>query len=188
MKELIVISIIIFVSLCIIFFHNLKRKEYVDFYAKIYTDNFPVVPWKKIATSEQVYNFLMSDVGLTEIPGDKVIWYLGCNEKFGHIKYKKVEWEWNFGQSSFDVVYDAIVYMYLDNFFTEEQFLNLSKKINEGRLFDNMYEISNYLKLKDNYKKSKKDFRIEAREFFNGVKDSLESSGIELKTFGNKIL
>jgi hypothetical protein len=173
---------------------NRVKKEFVYFYAKIYTDNFPPCPWKGLATGEEVFNFLMSDAGQqfdeddNIIPGDKIIWYLGCCEKFGSIEYGKESWSWDFAEATFPTVRYAIEHMYQDEFFTKDQYQKLMEAIDEGEKIDNMYEIANYLKAKSEGKKwvKSKDFRPSSKEFFAHAKDAMEKKGWKFIQYGGK--
>jgi len=162
------------------------KKEFVHFYAKIYCESFPEYPWgNNLASGKEVFDFLTSDANQQYdenenlIPGDKVIWYLGCNEKFGTIKYKDKEWSWEFGESTFSNVVGVIEYMYQDDFFNASQYKKLMELIEEGKLIDNMYEIGNYLKCKSEGKewKTPADFRPATKEFFREAKESMEKAG-----------
>jgi hypothetical protein len=61
-----------------------------------------------MATGFEIYEFLMKDAGQCFdesgdlIPGDCNLYYLGCNEKSGHIQLDEKVWSWSFGKSSFD--------------------------------------------------------------------------------------
>jgi hypothetical protein len=109
-----------------------------------------------MATGQQIYEFLMSDAmhcfddNGTKIPGDCNLWYLGCNEKFGSLRFENKEWRWSFGESSFDRVKEFVAAIYDEGLFTEQQFQSLTNKINEGRLVDNMYDLKDYLIRKHN--------------------------------------
>jgi len=127
------------------------QKVPVSIYCKIYTDSFDYID-NEMLTGDEIYKFLMKDGqhcidenGEMDIPGDCNIWYLGCNEKFGELKYKDKIWEWDFGGSSFDKVEEFVRAIYEDGHFTEQQFQLLMDKIQEGRCIDNMYDIRDYL-------------------------------------------
>ena len=159
-------------------------------WCKIFDDVFPDCPWEESddVTEEQVFNFLMSDVecqrneGENTIPGDLVIWYLGCNEKFGTIQYKGKSWDWSFGESTFSRVREAIDYMYKDGFFSKVHYLKLIEVIEEGEKIDNMYEIGNYLTAKSEGRAWLKpaDFRESSKQFFGNVIQSLEENGFKI--------
>lgn len=127
------------------------RKIFVDIYCKIYADTFSNKMNNRMATGQQIYEFLMSDAQLCFdddeqlIPGDCNLWYLGCNEKFGSLRFESKEWGWSFGESSFDWVKEFVTAIYDEGLFTEQQFQSLTDKINEGRLVDNMYDLKDYL-------------------------------------------
>jgi hypothetical protein len=70
----------------------INKKVFVSIYCKIYTDNFSEEMVNRLATGTEIYEFLMKDAGQcfdesgNLIPGDCNLWYLGCNEKFGHLQ------------------------------------------------------------------------------------------------------
>ena len=127
------------------------NKVFVSIYCKIYTDSFSNEMFNRMATGQEIYDFLMKDAQHCYdndgnlIPGDCNLWYLGCNEKFGELRYGVKVLSWNFGESSFDRVEQFVSMIYRDGHFTEQQFQMLMGKINEGRLIDNMYDIRDYL-------------------------------------------
>ena len=133
-----------------------KRKEEVEIGVKIYTNNFPEVPWLKNASSIQVTNFLLRDCGCAFtnngtgdlISGDKNIWYLGLAEKFGRLRYKDKEIEWGFNEANFDIVKSFIQVMHLDGFLNDHQNNLLTEAIAEGEKITNMNAIGDYLKNK----------------------------------------
>ena len=128
-----------------------EKKVFVSIYCKIYTDTFSdeMVNW--MATGQEIYDFLMRDARQCYddeekvIPGDCNLWYLGCNQKFGHFRYENNISIWGFGESSFDRVEAFVSLMYRDGLFTEEHYQTLMDKIKEGRRIDNMYDIRDYL-------------------------------------------
>ena len=130
---------------------NNDRKVFVDIYCKIYTDTFSNKMNYQMATGNEIFEFLMSDAQMCFddneqlIPGDCNLWYLGCNEKFGSLRFENKAWRWSFGESSFDRVKEFVTAIYDEGLFTEQQFQSLTDKINEGRLVDNMYDLKDYL-------------------------------------------
>ena len=130
---------------------NNDRKVFVDIYCKIYSDTFSNKMIDRMSTGQQIYEFLMSDANHCFddneqlIPGDCNLWYLGCNEKFGSLRFENKEWRWSFGESSFDLVKEFVTAIYDEGLFTEQQLQSLTDKINEGRLIDNMYDLKDYL-------------------------------------------
>ena len=86
------------------------KKVFVSIYCKIFTDNFSEEMIDRMAAGKQIFEFMMKDAGQCfddegkRIPGDHNVWYLGCNEKFGHLKLENKTWRWSFGESSFDNV------------------------------------------------------------------------------------
>ena len=127
------------------------RKVFVSIYCKIYTDNFSEEMVNRQATGQEIYEFLMRDARQCfdsngePIPGDCHLWYLGCNEKFGHLALDNNLWSWGFGESSFDKVQAFVSMLYKKGLVSMQQYQTLMDKINEGRLIDNMYNIGAYL-------------------------------------------
>lgn len=117
------------------------KRVFVSIYCKIYTDCFSLDMFQRMATGQEIYEFLMRDAGLCEdenngyekIPGDCNLWYLGCNEKFGCLKYRDKTLSWNFGESSFYRVIIFIGMIYRDGVFTAEQFRSLFDKMSMGK-------------------------------------------------------
>ncbi len=130
---------------------NNDKKVFVDIYCKIYSDTFSNKMIDRMSTGQQIYEFLMSDANHCFddneqlIPGDCNLWFLGCNEKFGSLRFENKEWRWSFGESSFDRVKEFVAAIYDEGLFTEQQLQSLTDKINEGRLIDNMYDLKDYL-------------------------------------------
>jgi|ADurb_Total_1213_FD_contig_51_1639318_length_868_multi_2_in_0_out_0_2 uncharacterized membrane protein YhaH (DUF805 family) len=133
-----------------------KRKEEVEIGVKIFTNNFPEVPWLENANSNQVTNFLLSDCGCSFtnngsgelVKGDKCIWYLGLSDKFGKLRYKDQVIEWGFNEADFNIVESFVQVMYLDGFLNKHQNRLLNEAIEEGRKIKSIYEIGDYLKNK----------------------------------------
>ncbi len=130
---------------------NKDKKVFVSIYCKIFTDSFSTEMVNEDATGKEIYEFLMRDAGQcfdesgNPIPGDCHLWYLGCNEKFGHLALEYDLWSWNIGESSFDNVEAFVSMLYEKEVISRQQFQTLMDKITEGRLIDNMYDIKNYL-------------------------------------------
>ena len=130
-----------------------ERRENFCASCKIYTDTFPSVEGEM--TGSEVVDYLMSDCrhahddGGNLIEGDAILWYLASNEKFGSITYKEKQWEWGFGQASYDRLQNVVDEMYFDKFITDDQHGLLSEKIREGRsIGGDMYKIDDYLERK----------------------------------------
>jgi hypothetical protein len=162
-----------------------SKIEFVSIYCKIYTDTFDSKLTNTFATGDEVFEFLMKDCGHcfdkndNIIPGDSNIWYLGCNEKFGEMRYRYHSIEWGHGESSFDNVKLFIKIMFEDNFITKKQYDILGKKIEEGLLINNMYDIGEYLIKKQNNEKwvthkDSKTFRENFKKMISNVKNTLE--------------
>ena len=130
------------------------KKVFVSIYCKIYTDNFSEEMVNRQATGKEIYEFLMRDArqcfdeNEQLIPGDCNLWYLGCNEKFGHLALEYELWSWNIGESSFDNVQAFVTMLYEKKLVSIQQYQSLMDKIAEGRLIDNLYDIKDYLNCK----------------------------------------
>ena len=128
-----------------------SKKVYVSIYCKIYTDNFSEEMVNRKATGQEIYEFLMSYAGQCldsngePILGDCNLWYLGCNEKFGHLALEQNLWFWSFGESSFDKVQAFVSMLFKKGLVSMQQYQTMMDKIAEGRLIDNMYDIKDYL-------------------------------------------
>jgi len=127
------------------------KKVSVSIFCKIYTDNFSEDMVNRQATGQEIYEFLMRDAqqcfdsNEEPLPGDCHLWYLGCNEKFGHLALEYHLWSWNIGESSFDKVQAFVSMLFKKGLVSMQQYQILMDKIAEGRLIDNMYDIKNYL-------------------------------------------
>ncbi len=130
---------------------NKDKKVFVSIYCKIFTDSFSTEMVNEDATGPEIYEFLMRDAqqcfdeNEQIIPGDCHLWYLGCNEKFGHLALEYDLWSWNIGESSFDKVQAFVSMLYEKEVVSKQQYRALMDKIDEGRLIDNMYDIKDYL-------------------------------------------
>ncbi len=128
----------------------------VSIHCKIYTDTFSGEMLDQEATGKELFEFLMKDSGHCIddngqlVAGDCNLWYLGCNEKFGFLKYKDKIFNWSFGEASFDRVQKFISLIHRDGHFTNQQYQMLMDKIQEGRLINSMYHIKDYLICKQN--------------------------------------
>lgn len=162
-----------------------EKKVFVSIYCKIFNDSFSDEMVNRIATGKEIHEFLMKDAGLSVdengelIPGDCNLWYLGCNEKFGCLRYKDHIFSWDFGDSSFDRVESFIFLLYVEKVFTEGQFQTLMTKIQEGRTIDNIYDILKYLKAKregKSWTKTKEafEFRLRIKRFAARVHQHLQ--------------
>ena len=165
-----------------------SKKVFLSIYCKIYTDSFSNEMESRMATGQEIYDFLMRDAQHCHddegkvIPGDLNLWYLGCNEKFGLLKYQDKTWSWSFRESSFDRVEEFIRVVYKDGHFTKEQFETLMDKIQEGRLIDNMYDIREYLISKTEGRSWSKTegayrFRDEMKQFVSAVEGYFQGKG-----------
>ena len=166
------------------------KKVFTNIYCKIYTDNFKEEMINRLATGEEIYEFLMKDTGQcfdesgNLIPGDCNLYYLGCNEKFGHMQLDDKVWSWSFGESSFDTVEAFISKLYQKKLISGFQFHTLMSKIDGGRQINNMYHICDYLTCKrDGIPWTKKpdtpDFRKTIKKMIGGVKASFQKQGYQ---------
>lgn len=127
------------------------KKVFVSIYCKIYNDSFSPEMVNRMATGKEIHDFLLKDAGLCRddndqlIPGDCNLWYLGCNEKFGCLRYQDKVLSWEFGESSFSRITIFLGMLYRDKVLTCEQFQNLFDKTLEGRQVDCMYDIKDHL-------------------------------------------
>ncbi len=166
------------------------KKVFVSIYCMIYPDCFSDEMIDRMATGQEIYDFLMEDTLLWQdehndyepIPGDCNLWYLGCNEKFGILKYKEISLQWDFGESSFDRVEAFVTMLYVDRLFTTTQYRNLMAKIEEGREFDCMNDIKGYLLAKRDglpWVKSKDaaEFRTNMKKYVARVKKHIQDEG-----------
>ncbi len=165
---------------------------FVSLYCKIYTDSFSLEMINRYATGTAICEFLMQDAGMCFdsdghlIPGDCNLWYLGSCEKFGHMILDDDVWEWGHGESSFDTVEEFVSKLYAKALTTEEQHAALMSKIDEGRQFDCMYLIGDYLAGKRRglrwHKRSRQpDFREQMKSMVAGVKESLRMEGYDVQ-------
>jgi len=129
--------------------HN--KAVFVSIYCKIYTDNFSEEMVNRKVTGQEIYEFLMSDARQCfgsngePIPGDCNLWYLGCNEKFGHLALENDLWSWSFGESSFDKVQAFVSMLFKKGLVSMQQYQTMMDKIAEGRRINNMYDVKDYL-------------------------------------------
>ena len=128
-----------------------NKKVFVSIHCKIYTDNFSEEMVNRKATGQEIYEFMMRDAGQCfdsnkePIPGDCSLWYLGCNEKLGHLALEHNLWFWSFGESSFDKVQAFVSMLFKKRLVSTQQHQTLVDKITEGRRINNMYDIKDYL-------------------------------------------
>jgi hypothetical protein len=163
-----------------------EKKVFVSIYCTVFNDAFSDEMLNRMATGKEIFDFLMKDAGLSTaeygelIPGDCNLWYLGCNEKLGCLRYKDHIFSWEFGDSSFDRVESFVFLLYFEKVFTKEQFETLMTKIQEGRTIDNMYDIPRYLKEKRDGKswtktKEALEFRLRIKRFAARVHQHLQN-------------
>ena len=130
------------------------KKVFVSIYCKLPDDCFSSGMVNKMATGNEIYNFLMKDAGLifdenrNVIPGDCTLWYLICSRQYGSLRYKDFMLSWEAGDSSVEIVEDFISGIHLDGLFTDDQYRELLAKCNEGRKFESIYDIPLYLQAK----------------------------------------
>jgi hypothetical protein len=165
---------------------DMNKKVFVSIYCKIYTDNFSEEMVNRKAAGQEIYEFMMRDAGQCfdsngePIPGDCNLWYLGCNEKFGHLALENDLWSWNIGESSFDKVQAFVSMLFKKGLVSMQQYQTLMDKIAEGRLIDNMYDIKDYLICKRAGRSWSKTqnasrFRDEMKRFVTDVESKLQN-------------
>jgi hypothetical protein len=128
-----------------------SEKVFVSIYCKVFDDVFSDEMRNRVVTGNNICEFLMKDAQLcldengNPIPGDCNLWYLGCTDNSGQIRYSQKLWRWKKGESSFDTVEDFVSSLYVDNLITKQQFEILKDKIMEGRCMGNVSDIRIYL-------------------------------------------
>lgn len=171
------------------------QKVFVSIYCKIYAENFSEEMIDRYATGNEIYKFLMKDAGQcfdesgNPIPRDYNIWYLGCNEKFGHLQLNDKIWKWGLGESSFDNVEEFVSTLYEKDLITNNQFNTLIGEIEEGRQIDNMYHIRGYLICKrDGLQWIKRSdasaFRNTIKQMVDDVEKSFQKRGFQVNFTG----
>ena len=184
------------------------KKMMCSIYIKIGCESFPNNPWydeKDEAlypvSGKEIYDFLMSDCESTypceedlpkdidpsehRLEGDKIIWYLGCNEKHGNIELGKKEWKWGWGESSFDTIKDFVDELLTQEMINHDQYNKLIKEIKFANdTFVLHYDISDYLRHKKygiSYNPNK-SAKIESKAYHANVNDKLEKKGYKIYT------
>jgi hypothetical protein len=167
------------------------KKVFISIYCQIFKNAFSDEMVNRMATGQEIYDFLMKDAEMCRddddqlIPGDCNLWYLGCNEKSGCLKYQDKVITWDFGESSFARVIAFIGMISKDGIFTSEQFKNLFDKILEGRQIDCMYDIKDYLIAKREGRpwvktKRAREFRTDIKGFVARVERHFQDEGFLL--------
>jgi hypothetical protein len=173
-----------------------NEKVFINIYCKIYAENFSEEMINRMATGDEIYEFLMKDAGQCFdesgrlIPGDHNIWYLGCNEKLGDLQVNDRIWKWSFGESSYENVREFISTLYSKKIITDIQFQNLMAKIEEGSVIDNMYHIKDYLICKrDGLQWGKRsdasEFRNTMKQMVDDVEKLFQKLGYDFNLTGN---
>jgi len=168
-----------------------ERRVFVSIYCKIYANSFSEEFINVYATGTEIYEFLMKSAGVCfdpdgfPLPGDCNLWYLGCCEKFGHMVLGDDVWQWKYGESSFDIVDEFVRKLHEKGLTTPEQHQALMAKIEEGRQFDNMYLIWEYLDAKSRgvpwvKEPDPRSCRGQIKVMVADVKKSLEQKGYEI--------
>jgi hypothetical protein len=166
----------------------INKKVFVSIYCKIYTDNFSDEMVNRMASGQDIYEFLIKDAGQcfdesgNLLPGDCNLWYLGCNEKFGHLQLEFDQWSWSFGESSFDNMEACVSALYQKKLISGVQFHILMGKIDEGRQINNMYHIRDYLIYNRDRTPWTKDsdtgkFRDDIKQMIGDVEKSFQKNG-----------
>lgn len=170
---------------------SVYKKVFVSIYCKILTDNFSEEMINRMATDNEIYEFLMKDAGQCFdesgdiIPGDCNLWYLGCNEKFGHLQLDGKVWSWSFGDSSFDNVEAFVSMLSQKKLISGVQFHTLMSKIAEGRRIDNMYHLRDYLICKRDGILWVK--RLNTSDFRKGIKQMIGQTVKSLQLHGYRV-
>ena len=170
---------------------------FVSIYCKIYNGTFGEEMIDRLATGQEIYDFLMEDAShcFTEdgqiITGDCNLWYLGSNEKFGWMVVENEIWTWDPGESSFDYVEGFVIGIYKTGVFTKQQYQTLKEKIAEGRLVDNMYDIGEYLickrdRIEWNKKSDAGKFREDIKQMVGDVETAFQNNGYQFYSGGSK--
>jgi hypothetical protein len=167
------------------------KRLFVSIYCKIYTNSFSEQMINVYATGTEIYEFLMKSAGCCfdpdcfPLPGDCNLWYLGCCEKFGHLIVGDESCQWGMGESSFNTVEAFVQRLHELGLITPDQHQALMDKIEEGRQFDCMHQIWEYLDAKDHglpwiKEPDPRSCRREIKSMITGVKESLAQEGYEV--------
>jgi hypothetical protein len=168
----------------------INKKVFVSIYCKIYTDNFSDEMVNRMATGDEIYEFLMKDAGQCFDDSDNIIacdcnlYYLACCEKFGHLQLEHMIWKWSFGGSAADHVEAFVSTLYRKKLINEDQFNTLIVKINESRQINSMYNIGKYLICKRDgipwpKKSDAPDFRKTIKQMVSDVQTSFQKQGYQ---------
>jgi hypothetical protein len=171
---------------------SMAKTFYASIYCKIYTDTFSTDMVDRITTGDEVFAFLVRDSGNAfnpsgvRIPGDHNLWYLGCNEKRGHLVYNNHYISWGYGESSFDHVEEFVRLLFEEGHFNSKQFHIIMEILEEGRKIDCIYDIPRYLITKRRGRPWTKtpeseNFRQRMKELSRHVIMAFEDSGYTLQ-------
>ena len=167
------------------------KKFKISIYCKIYAENYEIFDGEY--SGDEIYEHLMRDANCCvneegiRIPGDKNIWYLCSNEKHGYLYFKGSSSpyadEWAAGDSSYKIIRKFVDTLLAEEVITEQQYFNLNKEIQIGKLLGDMYQIPAYLKtISENKKWIPKitNTRTEMKKFHQKTKEHLESKGFKV--------
>jgi hypothetical protein len=165
------------------------RKVSVCIYCLVQPVGFSKEMMSKYATGKEIYDFLMKDGGLIQeeggekIPGDLNLWYLGSTGYPAFLRYQYAILDWDFGESSFERVQTFVTMLYLDSLITDEQYQTLLSRIEEGKEFDCIYDLKDYLISKKEGKQwvktfQSETFRKEMKKYVNRIRKYFDSEGM----------
>ena len=167
------------------------KKVSVCIYCLIHPIGFSKEILSKQATGQEIYDFLMKDACLIKeegkenqiIPGDLNLWYLGSTGYPGFLRYQYAILDWDFGGSSFERVQTFVAMLYLDSLITDEQYETLMFKIEEGKEFDCIYDLKDYLISKREGKQwvmtnQSETFRVEMKKYVIRIRDYFDNQGL----------
>jgi hypothetical protein len=166
-----------------------SRKVSVSIYCLVHPIGFSREMLSKQATGQEIYDFLMKDAGLIKedgkeiIPGDLNLWYLGSTGYPAFLRYQYAILDWDFGESSFERVQTFVTMLYLDSLITDEQYQTLLSRIEEGKEFDCIYDLKDYLIAKREGKQwvktdQSETFRKEMKKYVNRIRKYFDSEGM----------
>lgn len=165
------------------------RKVSVCIYCLVQPVGFSKEMMSKYATGKEIYDFLMKDGGLIQeeggekIPGDLNLWYLGSTGYPAFLRYQYAILDWDFGESSFERVQTFVTMLYLDSLITDEQYQTLLSRVEEGKEFDCIYDLKDYLIAKREGKQwvktdQSETFRKEMKKYVNRIRKYFDSEGM----------
>ena len=166
-----------------------ERKVSVCVYCLVQPAGFSKEMLSRQATGKEIYDFLMKDAGLIKeeggekIPGDLNTWYLGSTAYPGFLRYQYAILDWDFGGSSFERVQTFVNMLYQDNLISYEQYETLMVKAEEGKEFDCIYDLKDFMISKREGKKWVKTahsetFRAEMKKYVIRIRNYFDNQGL----------